>query len=86
MHLKRNMYPRDTIPTDIEETLEIGWKLLVYAAEIELKRIDDKFLDEYYGKVSHAQNQIWNAISGKMYRASALSEKRRIRAGMASDI
>ena len=34
----------------IEETLEIGWKLLSMLPRAELKRIDDKFLDEYYGK------------------------------------
>ena len=34
----------------IEETLEIGWKLLSILPRAELKRIDDKFLDEYYGK------------------------------------
>ena len=34
----------------IEETLEIGWKLLSMLPRSELKRIDDKFLDEYYGK------------------------------------
>ena len=34
----------------IEETLEIGWKLLTMLPRSELKRIDDKFLDEYYGK------------------------------------
>ena len=35
---------------DIEETLAIGWKLLSILPRSELKRIDDKFLDEYYGK------------------------------------
>ena len=35
---------------DIEETLDIGWKLLRILPRSELKRIDDKFLDEYYGK------------------------------------
>ena len=35
---------------DIEETLEIGWKLLSILPRSELKRIDDKFLDQYYGK------------------------------------
>lgn len=35
---------------DIEETLEIGWKLLSILPRSELKRIDDKYLDEYYGK------------------------------------
>ena len=35
---------------DIEETLKIGWKLLSILREAKLKRIDDKFLDEYYGK------------------------------------
>ena len=32
----------------IEETLEIGWKLLSMLPRTELKRIDDKFLDKYY--------------------------------------
>ena len=36
---------------DIEETLRIGWKLLSILPRSELKRIDDKFLDQYYGKV-----------------------------------
>ncbi len=35
---------------DIEETLNIGWKLLSILPRSELKRIDDKLLDEYYGK------------------------------------
>ena len=35
---------------DIEETLRIGWKLLSILPRSELKRIDDKFLDMYYGK------------------------------------
>ncbi len=34
----------------IEETLSLGWKLLSILPRSELKRIDDKFLDEYYGK------------------------------------
>ncbi len=34
----------------IEETLKIGWKLLSILPRSELKRIDDKFLDMYYGK------------------------------------
>jgi len=34
----------------IEETLNIGWKLLSILPRSELKRIDDKFLDQYYGK------------------------------------
>ena len=32
----------------IEETLDIGWKLLRMLPRTELKRIDDKYLDEYY--------------------------------------
>lgn len=32
----------------IEETLDIGWKLLRILPRSELKRINDKFLDEYY--------------------------------------
>ena len=35
---------------DIEETLKIGWKLLSILPRAELKRIDDKYLDLYYGK------------------------------------
>lgn len=35
---------------DIEETLSIGWKLLSILPRSELKRIDDKYLDLYYGK------------------------------------
>ena len=34
----------------IEETLDIGWKLLSILPRSELKRIDDKYLDRYYGK------------------------------------
>ncbi|MDD6490185.1 MAG: V-type ATP synthase subunit B [Clostridia bacterium] len=34
----------------IEETLNIGWKLLSILPRSELKRIDDKYLDQYYGK------------------------------------
>ena len=34
----------------VEKTLNIGWKLLSMLPRSELKRIDDKFLDEYYGK------------------------------------
>lgn len=33
----------------IEETLDLGWKLLSILPRTELKRIKDEFLDEYYG-------------------------------------
>ena len=33
---------------DIEETMEIGWKLLRILPRSELKRIKDKYLDQYY--------------------------------------
>lgn len=33
---------------DIEETLELGWKLLGILPRTELKRIKDEYLDEYY--------------------------------------
>ena len=33
---------------DIQETLDIGWELLRILPRSELKRISDKFLDEYY--------------------------------------
>ena len=35
----------------IEETLDLGWKLLGILPRSELKRISDTLLDEYYGKV-----------------------------------
>ena len=34
----------------IEETLDIGWKLLSILPRSELKRISDEMLDRYYGK------------------------------------
>lgn len=34
----------------IEETLDLGWKLLSILPRSELKRIDDKYLNMYYGK------------------------------------
>ena len=37
-----------TTDRTIEETLEIGWKLLDILPRSELKRIDDKYLDQYY--------------------------------------
>jgi V/A-type H+-transporting ATPase subunit B len=36
---------------DIEETLDLGWKLLEIFPRSELKRISDALLDEYYGKM-----------------------------------
>ena len=35
---------------DIEQTLNLGWKLLSILPRSELKRIKDEYLDEYYGK------------------------------------
>ena len=35
----------------IEETLNIGWRLLSILPRSELKRINDELLDKYYGKV-----------------------------------
>jgi V/A-type H+-transporting ATPase subunit B len=35
---------------DIEETLNLGWKLLKILPRTELKRIKDELLDQYYGK------------------------------------
>lgn len=35
----------------IEETLDLGWRLLSILPRTELKRIRDEFLDEYYGKL-----------------------------------
>ena len=35
---------------DIEDTLNLGWKLLSILPRTELKRIDDKYLDQYYDK------------------------------------
>ncbi len=34
----------------IEETMDIGWKLLSMLPKSELKRIDDKFLEKKYYK------------------------------------
>ncbi len=34
----------------IEETLDLGWKLLSILPRRELKRINDEYLDKYYGK------------------------------------
>ncbi len=39
-----------TTNRDIEETLNLGWKLLSILPRTELKRIKDELLDEYYGK------------------------------------
>lgn len=39
-----------TADRSIEETLEIGWKLLSILPRSELKRIKDEYLDRYYGK------------------------------------
>ena len=36
----------------IEETLNLGWKLLSILPRTELKRIKDEYLDQYYGKVN----------------------------------
>jgi V/A-type H+-transporting ATPase subunit B len=36
---------------DIEETLNLGWKLLSILPRTELKRVKDELLDEYYGKI-----------------------------------
>ena len=35
----------------IEETLNLGWKLLSILPRSELKRISDEMLDKYYGKL-----------------------------------
>ena len=35
---------------DIEDTINLGWKLLSILPRTELKRIKDELLDEYYGK------------------------------------
>ena len=47
---------------DIEETLRIGWKLLSILPRSELKRIDDKFLDEYYGKNTKKEVITWHLL------------------------
>ena len=36
---------------DIEDTLNLGWRLLSILPRTELKRIKDELLDQYYGKV-----------------------------------
>ena len=42
---------------DIEETLEIGWKLLSILPRSELKRIKDAYLDEYYDKAKEQRER-----------------------------
>ena len=37
-----------TTNRDIEETLNVGWKLLSILPKSELKRIKDEYLDRYY--------------------------------------
>ena len=59
----------------IEETLDIGWKLLSMLPRTELKRIDEKFLDEYYGK----QGYVFSL------RFSAYCEKFRTQIGKGGD-
>ena len=45
-------YVNQSFETDrtIEETLDIGWRLLRIFPRSELKRISDELLDEYYDK------------------------------------
>lgn len=38
------------VSRSIEQTLDLGWKLLSILPRAELKRIKDEFLDQYYGK------------------------------------
>ena len=47
-----NEYVSQGYTTDrsIEDTLNIGWKLLSILPRSELKRINDATLDQYYGK------------------------------------
>ena len=48
----KKQYVSQGFETDrtIEETLDLGWKLLSILPRSELKRISDKFLDQYYNK------------------------------------
>lgn len=47
---KRYVSQGFTVNRTIEETLDLGWELLRLLPRSELKRIKDKFLDEYYDK------------------------------------
>ena len=40
----------------IEETMEIGWKLLSMLPKAELKRIDDKYIEMYYQGEENGEN------------------------------
>ena len=60
---------------DIEETMEIGWKLLRILPRSELKRIKDKFLDLYY----EANN--WQSQPGRDSQDAQL--RRHVRQGYA---
>ena len=47
--LNGNMFPTGyETNRSIEETLDIGWKLLGILPKGELKRIRDEYLDKYY--------------------------------------
>ena len=35
----------------IEDTLQIGWELLTILPRTEMKRISDKYLEQYYDKI-----------------------------------
>ena len=39
----------------IEETLEIGWELLTILPRSEMKRISDKYLEQYYDKIKKSE-------------------------------
>ena len=46
----RDVSPGYETNRDIMETLDLGWDLLRILPRSELKRIDDRFLDQYYEK------------------------------------
>ena len=50
MNSRRNVSQGFDTDRSIEETLNIGWKLLSILPRSELKRVSDEFLDKYYGK------------------------------------
>ncbi len=47
---KRYVSQGNDTDRSIEETLELGWELLKILPKSELKRIDDKLIDEYYDR------------------------------------
>ncbi len=51
----------------MEDTLDLGWKLLTLLPREELTRLDDTILDEYYKKDSSDKDEDTDNPLGKFY-------------------